>query len=76
MRLHAALVALLPALCASASASASNSDVATLHTLFDYVADPWRARALDGSPYEVWVSLAPPGSPNARRWVIDIMGGA
>jgi hypothetical protein len=70
-----ALAALLPAAC-SASASASNSDVATLHTLSDYVADPWGARALDGSPYEVWVSLAPPGSPNARRWVIDIMGGA
>ena len=64
----------LPALCAAASAS--NSNVATLHTLTDYVSDPWGARSLDGSPYEIWVSLAQPGSPNAQRWVIDIMGGA
>jgi hypothetical protein len=71
-----ALLALaLAALCAALPRSpAPNSNIATLHTLEQYV--PYGARSLDGSPYEIWVALAPPSSPNRNRWVLDIMGGA
>ena len=59
-----------------AACSQGNSNVATLHTLARYATQPWNARCLDGSAYEIWVSQAPPASPNANKWVIDIMGGA
>ena len=69
------LLATLPALAAARRASASNSNIATLHSLDAYVA-PFGARSLDGSPYEIWVAQAPAASPNKNKWVIDIMGGA
>ena len=53
-----------------------NSNVATLHSLASYAVPPFNARCLDGSPYEIWVHLATPGSPNANKWVIDLEGGA
>lgn len=70
------LLAALPALVAARRASSPNSNIATLHSLDAYVADPWGARSLDGSPYEIWVARAPAASPNKNKWVIDIMGGA
>jgi hypothetical protein len=70
-----AIALLLPALCAAVPRTAApNSNIATLHTLEAYL--DYGARALDGSPYEIWVALAPPTSPNRNRWVLDIMGGA
>jgi hypothetical protein len=73
--MKAFLALLLPALCAAAPRTAApNSAIATLHSLESYL--DFGARSLDGSPYEIWVALAPKNSPNSNRWVLDIMGGA
>lgn len=48
-----------------------NQQFANLVTLNSYV-EPFGARSIDGSPYEIWVYQSETGS---NKWAIDIQGG-
>ena len=58
----------------AASASGTIQNLAKSQLLTDYVTKTG-ARCLDGTPQRYWLRQAAPGSANATKYYIHIMGG-